>query len=140
MIIKFLKDKKAEFENIWLVFIAFFCIALTLTFVPNFINRQKVVYLVNAITEEVEYNGVVDHRTYDKINDLILKYKFTSMNPRYSFSGNIKPDGKIQLRDEFTFTFSIDDKVRAINLDEVYTIPITISHQSSGKSQVYYKE
>ena len=138
--IKFLKAKSGDFEHIWLVFVAFFSLALILTFVPNFINRQKVVYLTKAIVEEVEYNGVVDSNTYNKINELIIKYNFKTMNPTYSFSGNIKSDGKIQLRDEFTFTFSIDDKIRAINLDNVYSIPITISHQMSGKSQVYYKE
>lgn len=139
-IINFIKSKKAEFEHIWLVFFAFFSLAIVLTFVPNFINRQKVIYLVKAVVEEVEYNGVVDSNTYNHINNLILKYNLQLLNPQYSFSGNIKSDGKIQLRDEFNFKFSIDDKIRAINLDSVYEIPIKISHSMAGKSQVYYKE
>lgn len=122
-----------------ILFVVFLGIALITTSVEPFIVRQKISQLSNRIVEEIEYDGKIDTATENEVKSLLASYNLNKYSPTYSFSGSIMPSGKIQLRNEFQFTISVNVPLKIANIGKSIHINIPIRKTLTGRSQVYYR-
>ena len=100
-ILKKIKNEDGFIEIFMFIIIFFFLISILISVAPPFITRQKLSIISRRTVEKVSYDGKVTPQTYTFINDLIDSANLKDKNVTYSFSGNIRPNGKIQLRDTF---------------------------------------
>lgn len=134
-----LSKHKGEIDQLLILFVVFLGIALITTSVEPFIVRQKISQLSNRIVEEIEYDGKIDTDTENEVKSLLASYNLNKYSPTYSFSGSIMPSGKIQLRNEFQFTISVNVPLKMANIGKSIHINIPIRKTLTGRSQVYYR-
>lgn len=137
-ILKKIKNEDGFIEIFMFIIIFFFLISILISVAPPFITRQKLSIISRRTVEKVSYDGKVTPQTYTFINDLIDSANLKDKNVTYSFSGNIRPGGKIQLRDEFQFTIKADESIHLTGFS-LTDINMSIDKKLKGVSEVFYK-
>lgn len=137
-LIKKIKNEDGFVELFMFIIIFFFLISVLISIAPPFITREKLSIISRRTVEKVAYDGKITADTYTFIDDLITKANLQGKNPTYSFSGNIRPNGKIQLRDEFIFTINADETIHLTGFSTT-DINMNIDKTLSGISEVFYK-
>lgn len=134
------KDERGFVGMITIIFISFVVIYNISVWSPAFFSQQDVNILVEEVIEDVEYKGRVDSSTHMMVNSLISKMKLSGNNINYRFSGSIRGDGKIQLRDEFTLEVTGEKEITLSNFAfRPIKVKVPLKKTLTGKSQVYYK-
>lgn len=137
---KFIKDQRGEVEILLILFVMFLCISFIFPVTQPFITNANVTAMAKLVVEDVEFRGVVDSETQAMVRTLMTKFNLDDKNPTYSFTGSIKPSGKIQLRDEFVFEIKVVEYITFANFNErPIRIPITIHKKIVGQSQNFYR-
>ncbi|WP_455089677.1 DUF4320 family protein [Peptoanaerobacter stomatis] len=132
------KNQDGYVEFFFTIFVFCFLISILIAIAPPFITREKVSIITRKTVEKVEFDGKVTPQTYTFVDNLINKANLTSKNPKYSFTGNIRPNGKIQLRDEFHFKINVTEKIKLTGFDAT-DINMPIQKELTGISEVFYK-
>lgn len=133
-----IKDEKGYIEMILTIVIFFFLVAVLITLAPPFITREKLSIITRRTVNKIEYDGKVDVETRQFVDEQIKKANLTGKNVNYEFTGNIRPDGKIQLRDEFTFSINAEEKINLTGIG-VFSMTMPINKSQTGISEVFYK-
>lgn len=133
-----IKDDKGYIEMLMTVVIFFFLIAVLITIAPPFITREKLAIITRRTVDKVEYDGKVDVSTNQFVDELIKKANLTGKNVKYKFTGDIRPNGKIQLRDEFTFSIDAQEQINLTGIG-AFAINMPINKKQTGISEVFYK-
>lgn len=135
---KKIKGEEGYFEALLTVVIFFFLMSVMFALSSPFIVREKISIISRRTVDKISYDGKVDSSTKSFVNGLITKANINEKNPKYNFSGAIRADGKIQLRDEFTFKITAEDNIKLNALDN-FEVTIPITKEQSGISEVFYK-
>lgn len=137
---RFIKDERGFVGMITIIFISFVVIYNISVWSPAFFAQQDVNALAEEVVEDIEYKGKVDSSTHSMVNELISKMKLSGNNINYKFSGSIRGDGKIQLRDEFKLEVTGEKEVTLSNFSfKPIKVKVPLRKTLTGKSQVYYK-
>lgn len=138
-IFKKIMEENGEIEPLIAMFIMFVAIWNIGVWSKPFFEYQNMVRLTEKAVEEAEYTGKVDNELYSLIASNINDLNLSDNNIEYSFEGNIRADGKVQLRDEFTMQTKGTVKVKLSNFSDLFTIEIPIEKKMKGESQNYYR-
>lgn len=133
-----LRNEDGYIEILFMIVIFFFLISVLISVAPPFITRNKLTTISKRVIEKVEFDGKITADTNVFVNDLIQRANLQNKNTIYSFSGNIRPNGKIQLRDEFTFSITSEEKINLTGIG-VFNIVMNIKKEDTGVSEVFYK-
>lgn len=135
---KKLKNEDGYIELFFIIIVFFFLLSVVISVSPPFILREKLNIISTRVVERVEYDGKVTPDTHSFVNDLINRAKINDKVVTYAFNGNIKPNGKIQLRDEFTFSINAIEKIKISGFGD-FTYDMNIQKEQTGLSEVFYK-
>ncbi|WP_455089270.1 DUF4320 family protein [Peptoanaerobacter stomatis] len=137
-ILKKIKNEDGFIEMFFIIVLFFFLISVLISVAPPFIAREKLSIISQRVVDKVAYDGKVTADTHTFINDLITKANMQDKDVTYSFNGNIRADGKIQLRDEFTFNIDAKENINLTGFG-LTSITIPINKSLDGISEVFYK-
>lgn len=130
-----------DMHLILILYVFFLCIALSIPFSQAFITNSNLNAMVKLVVEDVEFRGKVDGATTAFIDQKLVDFNLNGKNPTYSFSGNIRGDGKIQLQDEFVFEITVTDTLKFANFfDGGFSIDLPITKKVKGYSQNFYRD
>ena len=135
---KKLKNEDGYIELFFIIIVFFFLLSVVISVSPPFILREKLNIITSRVVEKVEYDGKVTAETHTFLNELITRAKINDKGVTYTFNGNIKPNGKIQLRDEFTFSINAIEKIKISGFGD-FTYDMNIQKEQTGISEVFYK-
>lgn len=140
---KRLKNGTVCVRSIDLLFILFAficCIALAFPFSSVFITNANLTSMAKIIVEDVEFRGIVDAETNNMVRQQLADFNLNDKNPEYKFTGQIRPDGKIQLQDKFKLEIKVTERLQFANFTgNPITINIPITKKINGVSQNYYR-
>lgn len=137
-ILKKIKNNDGFIEMFMMIIIFFFLISILLSVAPPFIAREKLNIISRRVVDKVAYDGKVDSSTHIFINELINKANLQNKNVTYAFNGNVRPDGKIQLNEEFTFTINATEQINLTGFGDFH-LDMLIKKENTGVSEVFYK-
>lgn len=130
--LKLLKNKRGEgyIDVAVLVLCVMLVIAMAVSVLPVFVNKNKLDTYATELCREAEIAGRVGSETTLRAQVLTEK---TGLNPSISWSKT----GNIQLNEEFTVTVTTQADLGLFG--GFGSFPITLRAQASGKSEVYHK-
>lgn len=135
-----LKDQRGSVDILIILFTFFCCVTLAFPFSKVFITYSNLNSMAKIVVEDVEFRGLVDTETHLLIQRKLADASLSDLNPMYKFTGDIKPSGKIQLQDEFTFEVAVTEKLTFANFTgHPFSIEIPITKKIDGVSQNYYR-
>lgn len=127
-------------DMLLILMVTFFGISFILTSLKPIVTNANLTSMAKIIIEDVEFRGIVDAETTQLIQNKLSDFNLADKDPTWSFSGSIKPSGKIQLQDEFTFTITVTEQIVFSNLTgEPIAVDIPITKTLKGVSQNYYR-
>lgn len=128
-------------STLFILFVFFMAIAWSIPFTQPWITYSNLNSMTKIIVEDVEFRGKVDNKTTDLINKKLTDFNLADKSPTWSFSGDVRGDGKIQLQDEFIFEITVTDTLKFANfLDGGVTINLPIHKKITGYSENYYRD
>lgn len=135
-----LKDQRGSVDILIILFTFFCCVALAFPFSKVFITYSNLNSMAKIVVEDVEFRGIVDTETNLLIQRKLADASLSDLRPSYKFTGDIKPSGKIQLQDEFTFEITVMDRLSFANFTgHPFAIDVPITKKIDGVSQNYYR-
>ena len=130
--LKLLRSRRGEgyIDVAVLVLCVMLVIAMAVSVLPVFVNKNKLDTYTTELCREAEIAGRVGSETNLRAQVLTEK---TGLDPNISSSKT----GKIQLNEEFTVTLTTQADIGLFG--GFGSFPITLRAEASGKSEVYWK-
>lgn len=138
-------QKQLSSEDGYITFVAAILVGIIImynivVFTPLFFVHNDMNKLAETVVEDVEYNGRVDSNTYALVEKTIDDLGLRDNVINYEFSGDIRPSGKIQLRDSFKFSVKGKSNVKLVNFFiKNISMDFDVNKTAIGRSEVYYK-
>lgn len=130
-----------DVSTLFILFVFFMAVAWSIPFTQPWITYSNLNSMSKIIVEDVEFRGKVDGRTQDLINKKLSAFNLKDKAPKWTFTGDVRGDGKIQLQDEFVFEITVTDTLKFANfLSGGFSIDIPITKKIHGYSENYYRD